>query len=310
MEQGLYLPGRILLRLFVRVISVICGLLITYLCHAGNTITAAVDEDIIADYQLFIGDRDPITIEHFGGPGARRDVIEIVLLQQALHLGGFNGKVVFRPENSYLRILKLLTDGQIPISGALMWREDIKPYSEHLFKTAALVKEGEFIAGLYTRQDNNRALNANTREKVSELSAASNDHWKPDIEALRSLGINRIHYSTYWVQIVRMVVARRADITLAPFQSNPGMKVQVEDLELVPIPGVKVALPGSRHWPVSKKHPQGREIFTALEKGIALLEQKNIIQRAYEECGFFHEGVKNWKLLNPPAKQKPSPVKN
>ncbi len=298
------------MRLFVRIISVICGLLITHLCHAGNTITAAVDEDIIADYQLFIGDRDPINIEHFGGPGARRDVIEIVLLQQALYLGGFSGKVVLRPENSYLRILKLLTDGQIPISGALMWREDIKPYSEHLFKTAALVKEGEFIAGLYTRQDNNRALNANTREKVSQLSAASNDHWKPDIEALRSLGINRIHYSTYWVQIVRMVVARRADITLAPFQSNPGMKVQVEDLELVPIPGVKVALPGSRHWPVSKKHPQGQEIFAALEKGIALLEQKNIIQRAYEECGFFHEGVKNWKLLNPPVKQRASSLKN
>ncbi len=298
------------MRLFVRIISVICGLLITHLCHAGNTITAAVDEDIIADYQLFIGDRDPINIEHFGGPGARRDVIEIVLLQQALYLGGFSGKVVLRPENSYLRILKLLTDGQIPISGALMWREDIKPYSEHLFKTAALVKEGEFIAGLYTRQDNNRALNANTREKVSQLSAASNDHWRPDIEALRSLGITRIHYSTYWVQIVRMVVARRADVTLAPFQSNPGMKVQVEDLELVPIPGVKVALPGSRHWPVSKKHPQGQEIFSALEKGIALLEQKNIIQRAYEECGFFHEGVKNWKLLNPPVKQRASSLKN
>lgn len=292
------------MRLLLNLIGVICGSLIALLSHAGNTITAAVDEDIIADYQLFIGDRDPIDIEHFGGPGARRDVIEIVLLQQALHLGGFNGKVVLRPENSYLRILKLLTDGQIAISGALMWRDDIKPYSEFLFKSRALVHEGEFIVGLYTRQDNNRALNATTRDKVSHLSAASNDHWKPDIQALKSLGINRIYYSTYWVQIVRMVVAGRADVTLAPFQSNPGMKVQVENLELVPIPGIKVALPGSRHWPISKKHPQSQEIFSALEKGIALLEQKNIIQRAYEECGFFHEGVKNWKLLNPSVKQE------
>lgn len=296
---------RILLRLVARILVVVGGLLITLLCHAGNTITAAVDEDIIADYQLFVGDRDPIKIDYFGGPGARRDVIEIVLLQQALQLGGFTGKVVLRPENSYLRILKLLTDGQIAVSGALMWRNDIKPYSEHLFKTPALVKEGEFIAGLYTRADNNRALTAGTREKVSQLSAASNDHWKPDIQALKSLGITRIYFSTYWVQIVRMVVAGRADITLAPFQSNPGMKVQVENLELVPIPGIKVALPGSRHWPVSKKHPQGQEIFTALEKGIALLEQKDIIRRAYEECGFFHEGVKNWKLLNPAAGTTP-----
>lgn len=281
-----------------------CCLLLAFYCQAGNTITAAVDEDIIADYHLFVGERDPIDIDRFSGPGARRDVVELVLLQQALHLGGFQGKLVLRPENSYLRILKLLTDGQIPISGALMWRHDIKPHAAHLYKTSAVVKDDEFIVGLYTRQDNNRALNADTLEKVSQLSAASNDHWKPDVATLKALGISRIYYSTYWVQIVRMVVAGRADITLAPFQSNPGMKVQVDNLELVPIPGVKVAIADSRHWPVSKKHPQGEAIFNALQKGIALLEQKNVIQRAYEECGFFHEGVKNWKLLNPPKEQR------
>ena len=99
-----------------------------------------------------------------------------------------------------------------------------------------------------------------------------------------------------------MVVADRADITLAPFQSNSDMKVHVDDLELVPIPGVKVSLPGSRHWPISKKHPRGEEIYTALEKGISVLQQNNVIQRAYEECGFFHPAVKEWKLLNPPIK--------
>lgn len=291
----------ILLRRLVRIVCVTCGLLVSLHGFAGNTITAVVDEDIIADYHLFIGNRDPIDIRYFDGPGARRDVIEIVLLQQALHLGGFKGKVVLRPENSYLRILKLLSDGQVPISGTLMWRDDIKAYSPHLFKSQALVKEGEFIAGLYTRADNKRALDATTRQQISQLSAASNSHWKPDVQALKSMGINRIHYSTYWVQIVRMVVAGRADVTLAPFQSNPGMKVQVDNLELVPITGIKVALPGSRHWPVSKKHPQGEAIFTALEKGIRRLEQENIIRRAYEECGFFHKGVKHWKLVNPPA---------
>lgn len=270
---------------------------------ANATIVAAVDEDIIADYQLFVGERDPLLIDYFGGPGARRDVIEIILLQQALDLGGFKGKVTLRPENSYLRILKLITDGQVALSGALMWKEDIKPYSTHLFKTKAVVKEGEFIAGLYTRPGHQHALRANTLEKVRHLSAASNDHWNADIKTLHALGIKKIQFSTYWVQIVRMVVANRADFTLAPFQVNPEMKVVVGNLELVPIPGIKVALPGSRHWPVSKKHPQGEEIFNALEKGIKLLEQKKIIQRAYEECGFFHPQVKNWVLLNPSTPQ-------
>lgn len=277
--------------------------LIPHSSIAEQTIVAVVDEDIIADYQLFVGERDPLLIDYFGGPGARRDVIEIVLLQQALALGGFKEKVTLRPENSYLRVLKLVADGHVALPGALMWREDIKPYASHLFKTKAIVKEGEFIAGLYTRADNQRALQANTLEKVSHLSAASNNHWNADVKTLASLGIRKIQFSTYWVQIVRMVVANRADVTLAPFQVNPDMKVMVDGLELVPIRGIKVALPGSRHWPVSKKHPKGKAIFDALVRGIEELEKKNIIQRAYEECGFFHPQVKDWVLLNPPAPQ-------
>lgn len=268
---------------------------------AEQTVVAAVNEDIITDYHLFVGTRDPLQITYYGGAGARRDVIEIILLQQALHLGGFKGKVTLRPETSYLRILKLVADGQVAFSGALMWQEDIKPYTSHLFKTKAIVKEGEFIVGLYTRAGYQRALQANSLSKISQLSAASNRHWKSDIKTLRELGITQIQYATSWVQIVRMLVAKRADITLAPFQINPDMKVMVNDLELVPIPNIKVALPGSRHWPVSKTHPQGEEIFTALTRGIVELEKKNIIKRAYEECGFFHPQVATWKLLNPPS---------
>ncbi len=267
---------------------------------AGQAIIAVADEDIIADYELFVGDRDPLKITYYGGPNARRDVIEIILLQQALALGGFKEKITLRPENSYLRALKLVADGQVTLSATLKWREDIKPYSMYLYKTKAVVKEGEFIAGLYTRSDNQRALQANTREKVSQLSAASNNHWNADVQTLTDLGITNIQYSTYWVQIVRMVVANRADVTLAPFQVNDDMKVRVDGLELVPIPGVKVALPGSRHWPVSIKHPRGKDVFDALVRGIEKLEKKKIIQRAYEECGFFHPKVKQWVLLNPP----------
>jgi hypothetical protein len=298
-ETGIFKENRlkIILGIFLSIFS---GLL-SLPGAAANTVTAVVDEDIIIDYQLFIGDRDPLTVNYYGGPSARRDVIELVLLQQALHLGGYEGRVILRPENSYLRALKLIQDGKVPVSGALKWHEDIKPYTDTLFETPALVREGEFIAGLYTRATNQRALGATTLEQISHLSAASNAHWKADVATLKSLGIKKIHYSTYWVQIVRMVVAGRADVTLAPFQSNPDMKVIVDTVELVPIPGIKVALSGSRHWPVSKKHPQGAEIFAALEKGIAQLEKENIIQRAYEECGFFHPGVKTWTLLNPPA---------
>ncbi len=61
---------------------------------------------------------------------------------------------------------------------------------------------------------------------------------------------------------------------------------------------------GSRHWPVSQKHPYGAEFHTALSKGIALLREQGTIERAYRECGFFRASVDNWTLLNPPPLDK------
>ena len=282
--------------------TLLCLLLCTTSTNtrAGQALVAAVDQDIINDYLLFVGERDPLRIDHYAGPGARRDVIELLLLQQALHLGGLSEKLILRPENSYLRIIKLLRDGQVAISGAPKWLEDIDPYREHLLISPAVVADGEFIVGLYTRPNHQRALGAQTRAAISQLSAASNNHWQADVRTLKALGIQKIYYTTYWEQIVRMVLAGRADFTLAPFQSNPDMKVQLENLELVPIPGIKVALSGSRHWAISKHHPLGERIFNALQKGIQQLHTQGTIQRAYEECGFFHPAVRDWELLNPP----------
>lgn len=269
-------------------------------CWAGQTIAAAVDEDLILDYQLFVGQRDPLTITYFKGPGARRDVIEIVLLQQALHLGGFTRKVVLRPENSYLRTLRLVQDGQVALSGTAVWKDDLNNDDDSLRISPTLVHDGEFIVGLYTHSSNKKALSARTLAELRHLSAASNSHWKTDINTLHQLGIKKIHYSTYWPQIVRMVVGKRADITLAPFQSNPEMKVLAGNLELIPIRDIKVSLPGSRHWVISKKHPESAAIEMALIRGMAVLETNKTIQRAYEESGFFHPDVKEWTLINPP----------
>jgi hypothetical protein len=54
--------------------------------------------DIKNDYLLFLAGRNAIDINFYGGPHARRDVAELILLQQALHLGGFNQRLLFIEE--------------------------------------------------------------------------------------------------------------------------------------------------------------------------------------------------------------------
>jgi len=119
------------------------------------------------------------------------------------------------------------------------------------------------------------------------------------VQTLKELGFKHITYSPNWVNMVRMIEADRADITLAPFQTTPDMSIPVNDVTLYPVKNVKVAISGSRHWPVSRKHPLGAAFYQALERGLAELEAKGVIQQAYRECGFFHPDVTQWTLLKP-----------
>ncbi|WP_432454563.1 MULTISPECIES: hypothetical protein [unclassified Agarivorans] len=49
---------------------------------------------------------------------------------------------------------------------------------------------------------------------------------------------------------------------------------------------------------VSKQHPQGKVVFTALQKGLGELRQQGLISRALKECGMIYQRVSNWKVTN------------
>ena len=53
--------------------------------------------DVKRDYELFVSGRDPLEIKDYSGLGSRRDVVEVVLIQQALALGGITEPIRFLP---------------------------------------------------------------------------------------------------------------------------------------------------------------------------------------------------------------------
>lgn len=69
---------------------------------ALQTAPIAVLPDIHNDYQRFLADRDVKTVTYYGGAYARRDVIELVLMLQALSLGGFSHPIQFVDEENYV----------------------------------------------------------------------------------------------------------------------------------------------------------------------------------------------------------------
>ena len=76
------------------------------------------------------------------------------------------------------------------------------------------------------------------------------------------------------------------------------MVIKVDSITLVPLLGKKLKLKGSRHFAISKRHPQSKKISEFLEKGVAELRENGLIEKAYRESGFFHKDVEGWELLN------------
>lgn len=267
---------------------------------AQQQASIAVLPDIHRDYTRFLAERDVREVTYYGGDYARRDVIELVLMLQALALGEFEHPIVFADEENYFRSIRNVIDGKTLSIGGTIWYQDLIGQQEQLHISAPIVKEGQFVVGLYTSPNNQRALKSKTLAQLTQLKVATSRQWKPDLDTLQQLGFDKIMYTPNWINIARMINAGRVDFTLSPVANNPGKEILVDNIKLVPIEGIKIAISGSRHWPVSKKHPLAAEFYRALSLGVEQLRRTGTIERAYRECGFFHPELESWVLLNPP----------
>lgn len=256
-------------------------------------LVVTIDADVHKDYLSYIGDRDPLTIDTYGGEGSRRDVIEVLLLQQALALGGMEQPLRFRIVRGYLDSLDVLARGDALLRATPVWRADCN--NENFYVSEAVIRQGEFQVGLYTRPHND--LSSLTLP-LNQLSAVTNHDLKADLNTLKQLGISKIFDVERWPTMIAMVATGEADVILAPFQDTAGMEMVVGDTRLMPIPDIKVALADTRHWVVSRNNADGARVAQALEKGLALQRKSGTIVRAYTESGFFHPSVKSWALLN------------
>lgn len=269
----------------------------------AQEISVALSDNIAKDVERFLSGRHPSEISTYKGKHARRGVISLILLRQALHNAGLSGDISIRTEKVFLRNLNYTRDGMITMIGEPVWLEDVKHSKDKLFISSAMIREGEFVAGLFTHPGHpliSTSLNKNT---LKNYSAVSNRTWKNDWALLEKLGPKNIQHSLFWSNIVKMVYAGRADFTLVPFQDTPELTISAYGVTLKAIPGVKVVFEGSRHFAVSRKHPLGASTYSALEAGLAKLRRDGTISRAYTEAGVFNERSQNWLQLNTPAPQ-------
>ncbi|MDD4732589.1 MAG: hypothetical protein PHX58_11715 [Desulfovibrio sp.] len=256
----------------------------------------AVPPDVLQDYERFLKGRDPLQITDFSGPHSRRDVVEVILAQQALDRGGYTGEVELLRAPSYRRMLSELERGRAGLTGNTVWQRDLQNLHPAVLASEQLIADGRFQAGFYVTSDNTRALAVRMAHDFQTLRGVTSQDWKPDWAALNSLCPNVLHVNT-WEDMLRVLARGRADVTLAPFSAAPDLGLQTQELRLVPIPGIKIVLQGSRHLAVSGTHPHGPQVLRALNRGLRILKQEGVVERAYRQCGFHNPAVAHWNIL-------------
>ncbi len=263
-----------------------------------ETEPVTIETDIYHYAQEVLAGQNILEIKNFTGTHSQRDVIEFILVQQALALGGSNINFTFTLGNYDARNLKLLQSGLLLISFDSMWLSQISPAHEDVYISDPIIRKGEFWAGLYTATTNEKALATRDLTSFQRLSVISNKNWLVDWKTLTQMSPKHLTHEEEWLSMAKLVNMGWVDIMLAPFTPQEPFSYQGGDYHIVAIDGIKIALNDSRHFVVSKKHPRGKETFEALQKGLKILRKRGTIIKVFKQSGFFNKKVQGWHTIN------------
>lgn len=223
-----------------------------------------------------------------------RTSVEFVIVCRAIRLGGLEATYSIQNYPNSARTLTELKKGTFMIMVDLPWGKYSK--DENVYQSSAVLQFGDFIKGVYTRPDHTALLKVKTVEELREYTAVTSKTWFYDWDALERLKVKKVAVPRYR-QMGKMVENGRADFLIAEFPGANDLSQYINGMRFIPVPGVKIALLGSRHVAVSKQFSHSRQVFEAVEAGLKIMDQRGLIKKAYRNIGFFNPKVEDWKIL-------------
>lgn len=256
-----------------------------------------IRDDVYEDYKKFIDGKNIDEIINFSGKTMRRDVVDMILAQQALKLGGFDYSFQYVPGKLNFRNTKMLEEGKLLISFDSYWLSDADKIKDDVYISQPLIKKGEYIAGIYTSPNNKALLAIKELNDLKDFTAISTPKWNTDWKTLEALPLKELIREDEWLSQARMVNLGWVDFILMAFHSSPDKSFTMDKIHLVPVPNIGIELKDSRNFVISKKHPLGQEAMKALNIGLNILRKEKRISKAYTEAGFFIDTTKI-KVIN------------
>lgn len=265
---------------------------------ADMTLAVPVEPLDIKTYHAFVDDKmvPPEEIADMKSQYATRTIAEMIIVLQALHAADFPVRFEFIKTPNPARSRVMIRDGIAAMSIDTNFSMAI---TENVYVSSAVIPAGAFVKGLYGHKNNIPLMNVKNAADLHRISGVSNKAWEVDWATMDSLGLAELRNVPRYPMMLTLVDSGKVDFALLEFPARDDLVLERNGVTLHPVPGVKVGLVDSRHFMVSKVHPKGKEIYEALEKGLAILRKEGRIERYYREVGFYNHRVSDWKLLNP-----------
>ncbi|WP_249365848.1 hypothetical protein [Pseudoalteromonas sp. NEC-BIFX-2020_002] len=270
-----------------------------------NNVVIYIRDDVYHDYMRFLNGRKVQDVNDFSGQFIRRDVVDMIIAQQALLLGGFNKQFSYQIGKVNFRNTKLLEQGELLLSFDSYWSQDANALSDKVFISDPVIRKGEYFSGVFTSPSNCKVFEIKHLSDFSQLTSVSTPRWRTDWDTLSALPLKSLTREDEWLSQVRMVSMQWIDFMLMPLMPEINNHYILENINLKAVPKVLMLLDDSRHYVVSKLHPDGKRAYKSLQQGLQLLRKQGLIEKAYRQAGFIPD-LTDKLIINLPVSHKPA----
>ena len=248
----------------------------------------------------FLGGRSALDVDSYRSPHLSSIApVEHVLFRKAILLGGIDAVFEDFVVPNSPRGRALVHNGSTLSAGSAHWHIYYQALSDHVFESDVVIAQGVYEKGLYVAPDKQPRFSIKSRDDLAKLVAVSDRNWETDWATLSGFKLAKLYSAPTRASQFKMVEAGRADFTLQDFSNRPDLSIDEQGVRLYPVPGVKIALEGTRHFFINKDSPHSRAVFEALQKGLKILQQRGEIDRALQESGITNKALSGWTRLNP-----------
>jgi hypothetical protein len=289
----------------------------TFACYAqenGQEIVISGLPHEINNYEKWLGNRKCSNIKSYQNDYATKASMQIMIICKALQLGGFNATLSFNSMPNYSRSLYEAHKGTITLPGDSIWQSQIS--QKHFYTAPPIFAQGEFQKGFFAlpdkRKEIEQMINTNKSKGIAPLQTLrdyiviTSKNWIFDQAAIQDLGLTYIS-TTKTENMCNMIKYGRGDLYFGELImiGNKNIVFNCNGLILEAIEGIKAAFTETRHFVVSKSHPNSKEIYEALDKGLTILRASGEIEEAFYPHINNKNIINNWiDLLSLSSEQK------